>query len=261
MSITTQTTVSISTPTSTEQTSTADDTTTSLPCSTRSIEALPIAFSSINSDSCLGEPSAICNNGSGTDNVPSYCECAENGIWTIIQRRFDGSVNFYRNWTDYKEGFGDLTCEYWLGNDAIHQITSRANYTLKIYLTDWDNVTVYAKYDVFRIAAEANGYRLTIGGYSGDAGDSLTNSILGSHNGYMFSTKDRDNDGLANFALAEYFSGAWWYGGPSTSSLNGKYHFGPIVSMSFSNGYGIWWDEYSPYRYSIKETKMLIKAK
>ena len=189
--------------------------------------------------------------------MPSYCECAENGIWTIIQRRFDGSVNFYRNWTEYKEGFGDLNCEYWLGNDAIHQITSSANYTLKIYLTDWDNVTKYAMYDTFRIADEADGYRLTIGGYFGDAGDSMTIN----HDGQMFSTKDEDNDGSTSYNLAEYFSGAWWYRAPSSSSLNGKYHFGPIVSLSFSNGYGIWWQEYSPLRYSMKETKMMMKAK
>ena len=190
--------------------------------------------------------------------MPSYCECAEDGIWTIIQKRFDGSVNFFRNWTDYKEGFGDLDCEYWLGNNALHQITANANYTLKIYLTDWNNVTKYAMYNTFRIADEADGYCLTIGGYSGDAGDSM----ITRHDGQMFSTKDRNNDGsVFHKGLAEYFSGAWWYGAPSTSSLNGKYHFGPYVNLSFSNGYGIWWGEYSQYRYSMKETTMLIKTK
>jgi len=31
----------------------------------------------------------------------------------------DGSVNFYRNWTDYASGFGSLTGEFWLGHMLV----------------------------------------------------------------------------------------------------------------------------------------------
>ena len=233
--------------------STTDNLITSLPCLTRPIASLPLNFSSNNCDPCLGESSVMCKNGSEIDIVPDFCECAAGGIWTIIQKRFDGSVDFYRNWTDYKNDFGDLNGEYWLGNDVIHQITSSANYTLKIYLTDWDNVTKYAMYDTFRIADEADGYRLTIGGYSGDAGDSMSDH----HNGQMFSTKDRDNDVVLMLNSAELFTGAWWYSLYISSSLNGQYHVGPFVS----DGYGLIWTEYNEsLGYSMKETKMLIKA-
>ena len=198
----------------------------------------------------------MCNNGKEIDIVPALCECAEDGIWTIFQKRYDGSVGFYRNWADYKEGFGDLKGEYWLGNDAIHQITSSANYTLKIYLTDWDNVTKYAMYDLFRIADEADGYRLTIGGYSGDAGDSM---IL-NHNGKMFSTKDRDNDEQPNANNAERFHGAWWYDDNSlNSNLNGQYYFYPNDTL-INNGIA-WWGwfiDYGSGGFALKETKMMI---
>jgi len=46
------------------------------------------------------------------------------GGWTIIQRRFDGSLDFDRSWREYKRGFGQWQCdsvgELWLGNEQIH---------------------------------------------------------------------------------------------------------------------------------------------
>ena len=34
----------------------------------------------------------------------------------VFQRRFKGTVDFYRNWTEYKHGFGHVDSEHWLGN-------------------------------------------------------------------------------------------------------------------------------------------------
>lgn len=48
--------------------------------------------------------------------------------WTVIQRRINGTVDFYRGWNDYKNGFGDLLTEFWLGNEKIHQLTSQGQY-------------------------------------------------------------------------------------------------------------------------------------
>ena len=39
------------------------------------------------------------------------------------QRRAAGDVDFYRDWTAYRDGFGSLTGDFWLGNEAIHTLT------------------------------------------------------------------------------------------------------------------------------------------
>lgn len=36
-------------------------------------------------------------------------------FFKMIQRRVNGSVNFYRGWNDYKNGFGDVDSEFWIG--------------------------------------------------------------------------------------------------------------------------------------------------
>ena len=60
-------------------------------------------------------------NPDGTGLFSTYCDMqSDGGGWTVIQRRRDGSVNFYRNWKDYVMGFGDLNGEYWLGLEKIH---------------------------------------------------------------------------------------------------------------------------------------------
>ena len=140
----------------------------------------------------------------------------------------------------------------WLGDNAIHQITNSADYSLKIYLTGWDNITKYVQYDIVRIAG---GYRLTVDGFSGDACDSM----IIYHDGQRFSTKDKDNDRKKYVNLAVDFSGAWWFGSQPRSNLNGQYKLGPD---SPSGEYSIMWSGFGyGMRYSFKETKMLLQAK
>ena len=56
---------------------------------------------------------------------------------------------------------------YFIGNDAIHAITSRSSYKLRIRLMDWNNVIKFSDYSMFQIANELEGYRLSIDVYSG----------------------------------------------------------------------------------------------
>ena len=102
------------------------------------------------------------------------------GGWTVFQKRLDGSVDFYRNWTDYKQGFGNLSGEFWLRLDKIHRLTSQTKNKLRIELEDFDGNTSYAEYDTFAVADEAHNYTLSVAGYKGnhEVRASLVNSAV-----------------------------------------------------------------------------------
>lgn len=147
--------------------------------------------------------------------IPSYsrepfkvaCDAeTRNGGWTIILRRLNGSVDFYRNWTEYKNGFGNLDGEFFLGLDKIHALTVYQSQELMFILEDFQGDVRYEKYDHFAIGDELDKYELhTLGKAEGTAGDSMTEQ-----HGQKFSTYDRDNDKYDK-NCAELYKGAWWY--------------------------------------------------
>ena len=89
------------------------------------------------------------------------------GGWTVFQKRLNGSVDFYRDWIDYKQGFGNLNGEFWLGLEKINILTSRGQYKLRVDLENATGSTSYAEYDLFEIGSEETKYKLSVGNYSG----------------------------------------------------------------------------------------------
>uniref|UniRef100_A0A2K5TWH0 Fibrinogen C-terminal domain-containing protein n=1 Tax=Macaca fascicularis TaxID=9541 RepID=A0A2K5TWH0_MACFA len=174
----------------------------------------------------------------------------DGGGWTVFQRRVDGSVDFYRDWAAYKQGFGSRLGEFWLGNDNIHALTAQGTSELRVDLVDFEDNHQFAKYRSFKVADEKEKYNLVLGAFvEGSAGDSLT-----SHNNHSFSTKDQDND-LSTGNCAVMYQGAWWYRTCHVSNLNGRYLRG--AHDSFANG--INWKSGKGYNYSYKVSEMKVR--
>ncbi|XP_031551626.1 ficolin-2-like, partial [Actinia tenebrosa] len=173
----------------------------------------------------------------------------DGGGWTVFQRRKDGSVDFYLGWQHYKTGFGNPIGEFWLGNDYIHRLTARTPSTLRVDLEDWSAVKYFAKYGSFSVGSASDKYRLKVGSYSGDAGDSLTY-----HNNMFFTTKDQHNDEYYE-NCASLYTGAWWYNSCFYSNLNGKYLGNTI------DGKGTVWSHAKDNYYSFKRSEMKVRPK
>ena len=89
------------------------------------------------------------------------------GGWTVFQKRQDGSVDFFRDWADYKWGFGNLNGEFWLGLDKINRLTVSSRNKLSVDLEDLHGKTVYAEYSSFAVTSERAKYQMSLGSYSG----------------------------------------------------------------------------------------------
>ncbi|XP_078372113.1 microfibril-associated glycoprotein 4-like [Oculina patagonica] len=190
-------------------------------------------------------------NPDGKEEFDVFCDqSTQGGGWVVFQKRFNGMVDFFRNWTSYKNGFGNLSGEFWLGLDKIHRLSSLKWNTLRVDLCDFNNVSAYAEYDKFKVLNEQDFYALGIGKYTGTSGDSLT-----WHNGLPYSTEDRNSGDCSAGNCATIYHGAWWYGDSFQSNLNGKYY----LTQSTPTFDGIIWAAWRGFQTSLKKTEMKIR--
>ena len=186
---------------------------------------------------------------------PVYCQMNADEQWIVFQRRQDGSVNFNRSWVDYVNGFGDLEGEHWLGLEKIYCL-AKGGAKLRIDLEDFENETRYAVYSSFSLSDASDYYRLSVSGYSGDAGDTRG---LGNHhtNGQQFSTYDADHDSSASHCVLLRHNGGGWFGSCSYVNLNGLYLKGDYRGRSVAES-GVTWDSFRGSYYSLKFTEMKL---
>lgn len=110
----------------------------------------------------------------GRGAFPAYCDqTTDDGGWTVLQRRFSGSVDFDTTWERYRDGFGDKYGEHWLGLEHISRITKAAASDMRIDMEAWDGSTHYTVYWRFSIGDEKNYYPINFGFHKGPGTDGL----------------------------------------------------------------------------------------
>ncbi|XP_028423224.1 microfibril-associated glycoprotein 4 isoform X1 [Perca flavescens] len=183
--------------------------------------------------------------------VEVYCDMtSEGGRWTVFQRRMDGTVNFIRDWDQYKTGFGNAAGEYWLGLDNIYYLTNNRTSELLVDMEDFEGDKAFARYSSFSVGA-GDGYVLSVSGFiNGAAGDSLSY-----HNGMKFSTFDKDQD-IAEENCASSHMGAFWYKDCHKTNPNGIYQWGNETTLA---EVGMDWDDWKNDHYSLKSISMKIR--
>ncbi|XP_062583692.1 ficolin-2-like [Saccostrea cucullata] len=164
------------------------------------------------------------------------------GGWTVFQKRLDGSVSFSRNWTEYQNGFGNESTEYWLGNDALHALTLKSS-SLYVKLQHTNGSHYFQYYSDFRVSGADDDYRLHLGSYSnGTAGDRLRYN-----NDQTFKTPDHS---LTTGCFISYTEGGWWFRNCHAAYLNGVYGSGKWVNP---------WDGTIEYGEDFRSSQMMAR--
>ncbi|XP_053740354.1 tenascin-N [Synchiropus splendidus] len=176
-----------------------------------------------------------------------FCDMdTDGGGWLVLQRRTSGRLDFMKRWRQYIAGFGDVTDEFWIGLDRLYELTNTpTRYELRFDL-GLGSERAYAVYDNFRVASAKQKFKLTIGNYSGTAGDAMTY-----HQGRPWTTVDNDNDiALGNCALTH--RGAWWYKNCHLANPNGKWG-------DNRHSVGVNWEPWKGHLTSLDFTEMKIR--
>ncbi|XP_065356973.1 angiopoietin-related protein 1-like [Calliphora vicina] len=167
------------------------------------------------------------------------------GNWMHILRRFDGSENFTRPWSDYVNGFGNVEGEYWIGLQNLNAlIKNNGRQLLYVHLESASGVSSYALYDNFLVGDATEIYKLkSLGTYDGSAVDGMSY-----YTGEKFSTIDYDNDSTES-NCAKILKGGWWYDNCGYAQPTGLY-----------GSAGVRWDSKESRVYNCKIMYFMIRS-
>ena len=187
-----------------------------------------------------------------------YCDQdTEGGGWTVFLQNAYGSITFNKKWNYYKDGFGTLEKDFWLGNEFMYNATklynSHVSKTVELYIlvASKDNKTFYAMYKNFSILSEATNYTLQVSNFlKGTMGDAMNY-----HNNIKFSTTDRDNDEVNTVNCADKYGGyGWWFKDCYKALLTRKWYGNELTPAPE------WFLVYNDYR-ALKNATMMFREK
>ncbi|XP_055953861.1 techylectin-5A-like [Argiope bruennichi] len=186
--------------------------------------------------------------------IDVYCDMTtDGGGWIVIQRRGqygNGEDYFVKKWKEFKEGFGNLKKEFWLGNDKIYSITNQGRYAVRFEMKHVNGNSAFALYENFWIETEDANYKLHISDYSGTAGNAI-----GNHDGWPFYAVDKENRAPEH---RNPRSGGWWLNNSPSSSLNGLNFYKSDKIHTYN---GINWMTYGGFANSFESTEIKLRPK
>lgn len=131
--------------------------------------------------------------------------------YVLYQRRVDLSFVFNQTWASYKNGFGNICGNFWLGNEPAHQMTSKNGpCSLRLEIKPVDFSTTYiVHYLFFYIKPEANKYALNVTGFQSDLLDADKDALT-PLNAMPFSTVDSWQSSCGINCPSQLGEG-WWF--------------------------------------------------
>ncbi|KAI0243156.1 Angiopoietin-1 [Lamellibrachia satsuma] len=140
---------------------------------------------------------------------PVFCTIDK---FIVVQRRrapFD--LPFNRTWNDYKNGFGDVSGEFWLGLEKLYRITNQPylKYSIRLEMKLTSGVLHYLEYNDFYIGDEKERYKIA---NIGTATAKTVSYYI--YKGHTFFTRDKDT----SRKLGATYNGFWYH--PTSTSYN-----------------------------------------
>ena len=184
-----------------------------------------------------------------------FCDMTtEGGGWIVMQKRFDGSEDFNRDWADYKKGFGNVHGEHWLGNEFVHQYTSSYEAEMIAQATSFDDQLYTVDFN-FALTGEGTGYKFKRASCTGTDSNLCLSWDM---KGIPFSTPDRDLDSSNDKNCAVEGKAGWWMQNCALVNLNGVYSKVENIARPED---GITWQHAKGRYKSLKTTQMLIRRR
>nr|XP_045595632.1 angiopoietin-4-like [Procambarus clarkii] len=161
--------------------------------------------------------------------VRVWCDMeTDGGGWTVFLARQNQSQheNFNRTWEDYKTGFGNPEGEHWLGNEALHLLTFRREYSVRLDMEYTTGAKHHYTRTNMKVDSETNKYAMT---YSSTGTGTVSSNCMSTYVSRPFTSSDRDNDAVYG-NCANTKGGGWWYynclfNNPTTPYKEGSLHY------------------------------------